>query len=116
MSLYRYTAKDLSGKKFTGEVEAIDEKTLVTILQGEGLVPINIRERNAQGSISIEKVLPKTGSVSSSEIVGFTRQLSTMISAGLPLTDALVILEKQAKNKHFARVLAEVVADVEGGT
>src|SRR3989338_3865444 len=64
MSLYRYTAKDLSGKKFTGEVEAIDEKTLVTILQGEGLV----------------------------------------------------ILEKQAKNKHFARVLAEVVADVEGGT
>ena len=116
MSLYRYTAKDLSGKKFTGEVEAIDEKALVTTLQGEGLVPIEVRERNAQGSITIEKVLPKTGGVSSSEIVGFTRQLSTMISAGLPLTDALVILEKQAKNKHFARVLAEVVADVEGGT
>jgi len=100
MSLYRYTAKDLSGKKFTGEVEAIDEKALVTTLQGEGLVPIEVRERNAQGSITIEKVLPKTGGVSSSEIVGFTRQLSTMISAGLPLTDALVILEKQAKNKH----------------
>src|SRR3989338_3591646 len=116
MSLYRYTAKDLSGKKFTGEVEAIDEKALVTTLQGEGLVPIEVRERNAQGSITIEKVLPKTGGVSSSEIVGFIRQLSTMISAGLPLTDALVILEKQAKNKHFARVLAEVVADVEGGT
>src|SRR3989344_3514781 len=116
MSLYRYTAKDLSGKKFTGEVEAIDEKALVTTLQGEGLVPIEVRERNAQGSITIEKVLPKTGGVSSSEIVGFTRQLSTMISAGLPLADALVILERQTKNKHFGRVLSEVVADVEGGT
>ena len=116
MSLYRYSAKDLSGKKFVGEVEAIDEKALVSTLQGQGLVPIEIKERNTQSRVTIEKVLPKTGGVSSSEIVGFTRQLSTMISAGLPLTDALVILEKQTKNKHLARVLAEIVADVEGGT
>src|SRR3989304_6258022 len=116
MSLYRYTAKDLSGKKFTGEVEAIDEKALVTTLQTQGLVPIAINERNKQNVASLEQILPKTGGVSTSEIVGFTRQLSTMISAGLPITDALVILEKQAKNKHFARVLSEVVADVEGGT
>ena len=116
MSLYRYTAKDLSGKKFTGEVEAIDEKALVTTLQTQGLVPIAINERNKQNVASLEQILPKTGGVSTSEIVGFTRQLSTMISAGLPITDAWVILEKQAKNKHFARVLSEVVADVEGGT
>ena len=115
MSLYRYSAKDTSGKKFVGEVEAIDEKALVTTLQGQGLVPIDIKERGTQSRISIEKVLPRTGGVPSSEIVGFTRQLSTMISAGLPLTDALVILEKQTKNKHFIRVLSEVVADVEGG-
>ena len=116
MSLYRYSAKDLSGKKFVGEVEAIDEKALVSTLQGQGLVPIEIKERNTESRIAIEKVLPKTGGVSSSEIVGFTRQLSTMISAGLPLADAFVILERQTKNKHFSRVLAEVVADVEGGT
>src|SRR3990167_2746474 len=115
MSLYRYTAKDLSGKKFTGEVEAIDEKALVTTLQGQGLVPIEVRERNAQGSITIEKVLPKGGGVSASEVVGFTRQLSTMISAGLPLTDSLVILEKQTKSTLFSRIIGEIVADVEGG-
>jgi len=115
MSLYRYSAKDLNGKKFAGEVESLDEKSLVATLQSQGLVPIDIKLRQGQSKAMIEKVLPKVGGVPSSEIVGFTRQLSTMISAGLPLTDALVILEKQTKNRHFTRVLAEVVADVEGG-
>ena len=54
MSLYRYSAKDTSGKKFVGEVEAIDEKALVTTLQGQGLVPIDIKERGTQSRISIE--------------------------------------------------------------
>jgi type IV pilus assembly protein PilC len=61
-------------------------------------------------------MMPKFfGGVSKGEVVGFTRQLSTMISAGLPLADALVILEKQTKNENFRRMLSEVLADVEGG-
>ena len=114
MSLYYFSAKDLAGKKYTGEVEVIDEKALVTTLQKQGLIPIEIKPRSVGKIFSVS--LPKIkASVSASEVVGFTRQLSTMISAGLPLTDALVILEKQTKSQTFARIISEIVADVEGG-
>ena len=114
MSLYSFSAKDINGKKYTGEVEVLDEKVLVTTLQKQGLIPIEIKPKN---KISLKVgLIPKIGgSVSASEVVGFTRQLSTMISAGLPLTDSLVILEKQTKNANFAHIIGEVVADVEGG-
>ncbi len=114
MSLYSFSAKDINGKKYAGEVEVFDEKTLVTTLQKQGLVPIVIKLKNPV-SFKVGFITKLGGSVSASEIVGFTRQLSTMISAGLPLTDSLVILEKQAKNVSFAKIIGEVVADVEGG-
>lgn len=92
----------------------MDERALVATLQKQGLIPIEIKPRNAAKVFSLP--LPKLkGSVSASEVVGFTRQLSTMISAGLPLTDSLVILEKQTKSQTFARIISEVLADVEGG-
>ena len=114
MALYRFTAKDQNARKFSGEVEVFDEKTLVESLRKEGLIPIEIKKREKIG-LPLINALPKIGGVTVNEIVNFTRELSTMISAGLPLTDALVILEKQAKNQKFANILAEVVADVEGG-
>ena len=100
----------------TGEVEAFDEKALVATLRSENLVPINISIRGAR-KFEFATTVPKFGGgVSYSEIVSFTRQLSTMISAGLPIADALVILEKQTKSQKFQKVLSVVVADVEGGT
>lgn len=118
MPLYRFVAKDPLGKKVAGEVEAVDEKSLVKILQSEDLIPLSVKKRNTgsgTGSI-IRRFFPKFGGgIGYSEIVGFTRELSTMISAGLPITDALIILEKQTKNSTFSRILSEIVADVEGG-
>ena len=118
MALYHFVAKDISGKKVSGEVEVIDEKALVVSLQKQNLVALSITKREGKTAISLEAIrasLPK-GGVGTSEVVGFTRQLSTMISAGLPLTDALVILEKQTKNRKFSKVIGQIVADVEGGT
>lgn len=115
MALYSFAAVDANGKKYTGEVEVIDERSLVVTLQKQGLVPIAIKQKNAL-SVSAIPLIPKIGGhVGISDVVAFTRQFSTMISAGLPLTDALVILEKQTKNTAFARIIAEIVADVEGG-
>src|SRR3989344_504806 len=115
MSLYKFAARDISGKKFAGEVEAFDEKTLVLTLQKEGLVPTQIKKRESF-ALPFVKALPKIGATSSNEVANFTRQLATMISSGLPLADALVILEKQAKSQEFANILGSVVADIEGGT
>lgn len=114
MALYRYIAKDQNGKKFIGEVEAIDEHAVIITLQKQGLVPIDVKKKQG-GKASFKGIIPGMGGVSSTEIVDFTRQLSTMVSAGLPLTDALIILEKQAK-QNFARIVSEIVADVEGGS
>lgn len=114
MSLYKFAARDISGKRFEGEVEAFDEKTLVLTLQKEGLVPTEIKKRESL-ALPFIKALPKVGGTSANEVVNFTRQLSTMIASGLPLADALVILEKQTKSQEFANVLAAVVADIEGG-
>ena len=115
MPIFKFTAKDISGKKVSGEVDALNEKGVVGILRNEKLVPIEIQQKaagkNAKGSI-----IPSFGQgVSSGEVVNFTRQFSTMLSAGLPLTDALVIFQKQTKSPNFARILSKVVADVEGG-
>ena len=99
----------------TGEVEAFDEKALAATLRSESLIPIDIILRGA-GKFKFTTSIPKFGvGVSYSEIVSFTRQLSTMISEGLPIADSLVILEKQTKSHKFQKVLSMVVADVEGG-
>ncbi|MCR4324110.1 MAG: type II secretion system F family protein [Candidatus Curtissbacteria bacterium] len=112
MGFYYFEAKDASGNKHKGEIEVIDKSTLVAQLQQQGLVPIAIKEKRRGGYFSIPKL---TNRVSRSEIVSFTRQLSTMISTGLPLTDALIILQSQTKSHALAEVLTSVIADVEGG-
>ena len=116
MPIFKYVAKDFSGKKVTGEVEAVDNKSVVATLRNEGLITLAITKRGEEKIFNTQASVPKFGgSVNSGEVVNFTRQLSTMLSAGLPLTDALVILQKQTKNVNFSRILTEVIADVEGG-
>lgn len=118
MALYKFRAKDQTGKTIAGEVEVADEKTLVGTLRKQNLIPIEIAQQGGKTSLSLSSLhigIPGRG-VPSSELVGFTRQLSTMVSAGLPLTDALVILERQTRSQAFSRIIGEIVADVEGGT
>lgn len=112
MALYKYIAKDPVGKAVVGDAESLDEASLVKVLQQEGLVPIQIKRAHTKSQFS---GFSFGHGVPYAELVGFTRQLSTMISAGLPITDALVILQKQTKSATFSKALAQVVTDVEGG-
>lgn len=112
MSLYKYLAKDAEGKAVSGEVESIDEASLIKILQQEKLTPIDVKKKTSKSFVS---GFSFGGGVSYGELVGFTRQLSTMVSAGLPITDSLMILQRQTKSGTFAKVLSQVVTDVEGG-
>lgn len=115
MPLYTFAARDINGKKYTGEVEVGDEKSLAATLQKQGLVPVSIREKTQKGVFKIGLLSAVDHKIPPTEVVAFTRQFSTMVSAGLPLTDALIILEKQTKNQKFAKIIAQVVADVTGG-
>ena len=114
MAVYKFVAKDQNGKQFTGEVESLDEKSVVSMLRKEKLVPIQIKSASSEGFLAKISVWRPGGGVSTSDIVTFTRQLSTMISAGLPLIDALVILQRQTSGA-FPKVLGEIVTDIEGG-
>lgn len=114
MPLYKFVAKDQNGKQFTGEVESLNEKSVVSMLQKEKLVPIQIKSTSNESFFGKIPLWRPGGGISTSDIVTFTRQLSTMISAGLPLTDALVILQRQTTG-GFPKVLGEIVADIEGG-
>ena len=115
MALYHFTARDPTGKKFTGDVEALEEKSLIISLQKQGYVPISIKKKEAGQIFSFINNFFSHIGVGGIDTAPFTRQLHTMVSAGLPLTDSLVILEKQTKNPIFSQAISQIVADVEGG-
>ncbi len=112
MKKFDYRAKDKKGKTVRGAVEARDEKQAVTLLHERDLTVISLfpwRERAIlQGAL---KVFQKA---TFGDVVNFTRQLSTMITAGLSLTDTLGILEIQL-NPAIGKIIGEVLREVEGG-
>lgn len=109
MYRYRYKAKDVQGKTVIGEVEAANVSAAAKLLRQKGLIVLSINEN--QGLAFLKKL---TERVSNAELVSFTRQLATMINAGLPLTESLMILRAQSKG-YMQNIVAEILADVEGG-
>jgi type IV pilus assembly protein PilC len=111
MQRFNYTVKDPNGKTRKGIVEAVDEKNAVRILKDQDLLVISVKPKGAEIFGELAGML---GRVKSGDVVNFTRQLATMITAGLPLTDALSILEIQSR-PALAKVIGEVSREIQGG-
>ncbi len=111
--MFSYKGKDGKGARLSGLVEAVSEKLAVSLLRGQGVYVISIEPK---GPSLFSKVSLRMSRVSFNDIVIFTQQLSTMISAGLSLTDALNILKLQVANPAFSKVVADILKDIEGGT
>ncbi len=112
MRKFRYRAKTPEGKLVKGLVEANTSKGAVTVLRSKNLIVIELTEL---GKSFLSSALVVFQRVKTDDVVNFTRQLATMIGAGLPLTEALSSLQAQAK-PVFAKVLSEVLNDVRGGS
>lgn len=112
MPIYKYTARDYAGKQRIGTVDARTKPAAVNLLKDQGLFVVNLVEKRT----SFEDVFSEIKGVRSSEIVAFTRQLSTMVSAGLPIARALEVLAEQSTNARLRKILLECLRDVEGGT
>lgn len=113
MAEFIYKAKDKKGGDVSGLVEANDLKQARSILREKGYFAYHIKEKKPNFIISsFQKFLKK---ISLTEVATFTRQLATMINAGLPLTDALIILKSQSESK-MAGIAGEILKDVEQGT
>ncbi|WKZ31298.1 MAG: type II secretion system F family protein [Candidatus Dojkabacteria bacterium] len=114
MNQYKYSARNKEGAVIKGKLKASSENDVADSLQAKGLIVVDIKE---DVGVNLERLNEiNIGGVPMADKVVFMRQLSTMISAGLPLSQALEILEAQAGNPKFKKVLADVTADVKGGT
>lgn len=112
MQLFSYKAKDYNGKAASGTVEALTVHEAINLLRSKKLVVVRINPIKTSVFSHLSAFLRR---VTMEDTVMFTRQLSTMIAAGLPLTDALRILQNQSR-AGMAKVSAQVLADIEGGT
>lgn len=107
MKRFVYRGKDKNAHIVTGEVEASSEEVAARLIRKRGLVVISLKPKSSLFSAI-------KGRIKFSDVVNFTRQLSTMINAGLPITDALLILRNQASG-NMQKVIAQILANVEGG-
>ena len=111
MKRFNYKAKDKAGRLTTGEVEASNINHAAKLVRGKGLVVITIKPKIDSPFDLIRHFRER---ITTSDVATFTRQLSTMINAGLPITQALLILRSQSNNA-MQKVVAQVLADIEAG-
>ncbi len=112
MPIYTWKGVNSYGDKRKGEVEAIDITTARNMVKRMRMTKIVVKEKPKDLLEGISLFQPK---VTGKDIVIFTRQLSTMIDAGLPLVQGLQILEKQQDNPTFKKELSTIRSDVESG-
>lgn len=112
--VFQWSGKTTKGTIQKGELTANTREEVIAYLRKQNIIPTIITQKQkAKSAFS----LPGFGArVNDKDIVVFTRQFATMIDAGLPLVQALEILEKQTENKKLASVIGDVKADVEGGS
>jgi type IV pilus assembly protein PilC len=125
MPLFSYTAVDAQGKTHQGTVEANNAADAAAAVKKQGRFPTNIAETTAAAGKPKGKGLSLsfslgggagTGKVPAKVLTVFTRQLSTLISAGLPLLRSLRTLSKQEKNVNLRKIMGSLAESVEGGT
>lgn len=113
MLTFQYTARDpASGQKITATIEADSEQMAAKMVHQQGLALIDMKSKDGPGNGLISKY---THRVKAKDKVLFSRQLSTLINAGLPLVQSLRNVAGQTQNKTLQAVINKIIIDVEGG-
>ncbi len=115
MPTFNYTAKTADGKQVRGATAASNQADAMSNLKRQGFSSISVREKTQLKGLQLIFGPPKPR-MQSEDMAVYTRQLSTMISAGIPLLEALEILEEQAEDPGFKLVLGNIVEKVRGGS
>ena len=113
---FKYEARDASGKTQQGTVSARNEEEAKANLSQRGLSVVSMSGGGGGGAAGPNSKAAQRAKVKLQELVIFTRQMATMIAAGIPLLESLEILAEQADNPGFKAALEEIVVDVRGGT
>ncbi|MEY2480615.1 MAG: type pilus assembly protein PilC [Verrucomicrobiota bacterium] len=113
MITFSYQARDASGRIVTGVYDALNEDNAVTSLMGRGLMVLSLQKK-----ASVGRQRNRKWTVKETDIVLFTRQLSTMIEAGISLVQALTALYDQSdpkRQRNLRNVISDVTTRVQGG-
>lgn len=116
MPKFSYIALDTAGKSHNGDIEATDQLSVANMLAGKGLRPLSVSEagKTKKGDIPLPKFL-QSNKIKSEDLVMFTRQLSAMVSAGVPLLRSLGSLEQHNDSAAAKRIIGEIFKDVQSG-
>lgn len=112
MITFSYQARDAAGKIVAGVQDALNEDNAVTSLMSRGLMVLSLQKKGTA------KTRKKAWTVKETDLVLFTRQLSTMIEAGISLVQALTALYEQSdpkRQRNLRNVISDVTARVQGG-
>lgn len=112
MKKFAYEARDgSSGKIVKATVQADSEYAAARLLTDQGFIPLDIKEEGEGGNF-IDRL---TGRITAKDKVVFSRQLATLIGAGLPLSQSLRTVIDQTENKRLQGVIQDVLTAIEGG-
>ncbi len=109
---FLYKAKDMQGNEHAGSVQSPDAHSAAVIIRKKGLIVISLSPKTPPVNRFLDRFLHR---VSFSEIVILTRQLATMVSSGLVLSEAIDILEEQQTNKTLKKAFIDISQDIKGG-
>ncbi|KKU80686.1 hypothetical protein A2875_04665 [Candidatus Gottesmanbacteria bacterium RIFCSPHIGHO2_01_FULL_46_14] len=113
MAVFKYKARNGDGTVVAGLVEAPESATATRLLHDKKLFIIGVSE--VKEGLNLGSILAKFKRVGFGDVVTFTRQLATMVTAGLSLPEALTILRAQTTNQAFVRVLLDMEHHIVGG-
>ncbi len=112
MRKFDYQAKDNSTNKIVkATVQADSENAAAKLLIAQGFTPLDIKEVNEDGSF----LGRLSGRITTKDKIVFTRQLATLIGAGLPLSQSMHTVLEQTTNKRLQSVIEDIVTSIEGG-
>ena len=130
MARYKFTALDAKGKEVHGEIDADTQAQAVARIREKQYFPTKVEELaggaaapakkggGKKGAMQVELKLPKflQGGVKAKQLTTFTRQMSTLVNAGLPLMRALRVLQRQEKNPALRDAVSAMAENIESGS
>jgi type IV pilus assembly protein PilC len=118
---FKYTVRDATGKKVSGSITSDTEMEAKQELRRKDYVILSIEQKRKMGvALASKSIFGRKGApkprIKAKDLSVFTRQLSTMVAAGIPMLESLEVLAEQADDPGFRHTLGVIVEDVRSGT
>lgn len=115
MANFVYTARDSNGDTVSGQVEASSEGAAADVLRRRSFIPLTIQRQAEQGKTSIDQLELWRSKVSLTDLILFSRQMYSLMKAGIPIVRAIEGLAQSTSSKRLQKVLGELVSQLENG-